>query len=79
VPLGGIDTGCLDVEATGVLGYCTIFNSLVPRRGSMRAPFLGIGVGLQTWMLTTLNMEGRGGIIWQDHYGGGAYPAVRPA
>ena len=33
VPLGAIDTGCLDLDVAGVLGYCTIFNSLTPRRG----------------------------------------------
>ena len=25
MPLGGIDTGCLDLETNGLLGYCTIF------------------------------------------------------
>ena len=41
MPLGGIDTGCLDLEATGVWGYCSIFNSLNPRRGAINEPFLG--------------------------------------
>ena len=27
MPLGGIDTGCLDLETSGLWGYCTIFNS----------------------------------------------------
>jgi len=64
VPLGGVDTGCLDVEATGLLGYNTIFNSLIPRRGPMNLPFLGIAVGEQTWVLTTLDMGGRDGSTW---------------
>ncbi|MCG3198262.1 MAG: hypothetical protein GHCLOJNM_02757 [bacterium] len=49
--LGGIDTGCLDLETSGLLGYCTIFNSHVPRRGPMNLPFLGVSVGETTWVL----------------------------
>jgi hypothetical protein len=33
LPLGGVDTGCLDLETNGTLGYATVFNSLVPRGG----------------------------------------------
>lgn len=33
MPLGGVDTGCLDFESNGLLGYSTIFNSHVPRGG----------------------------------------------
>lgn len=49
--LGGIDTGCLDLETTGLLGYCTIFNTHVPRRGPINLPILGINVCGQTWVL----------------------------
>ena len=28
MPLGGIDTGCIDLETSGLWGYCTIFNSM---------------------------------------------------
>ena len=49
--LGAIDTGCLDFEKTGMLGYCTIFNSLVPRRGPMNLPLFGLAVGDKTWAL----------------------------
>jgi hypothetical protein len=31
--LGGMDTGCLDFESNGLLGYCTMFNTHVPRHG----------------------------------------------
>ena len=51
VALGGIDTGCLDVETSGLWGYCTIFNTHVPRRGPMNLPFLGLNVGGQTWVM----------------------------
>ncbi|MBI4587111.1 MAG: hypothetical protein HY717_24125 [Planctomycetes bacterium] len=51
LPLGGIDTGCLDLETTGLLGYCTIFNTHVPRRGPINLPILGLSVGGKTWVL----------------------------
>jgi len=56
MPLGGVDTGCLDLEGDGTLGFCTIFNSHVPRRGPLNVPFLGIHVDGRTWMLTTRSM-----------------------
>ena len=77
MPLGGIDTGCLDLEATGLLGYCTIFNSLAPRRGRLNLPFLGVSVGLQTWVLTTLNMGGREGVAWGDNHNERNYMEIR--
>ncbi len=80
VPLGGIDTGCLDLEATGLLGYCAIFNSLFPRRGQLNMPFLGLCLGeptRQTWVLTTLNISGRQGVSWADLYGRRYYAGLR--
>ncbi len=53
VPLGSIDTGCLDLDSGGLFGLCSIFNSHVPRRGALNLPFLGLGVGGKTWVLTT--------------------------
>lgn len=50
-PLGGIDTGCLDIEASGLLGFSTIFNSHVPRRGPLNLPFLGLSLGDDVWVL----------------------------
>jgi uncharacterized protein (DUF608 family) len=49
--LGGIDTGCIDLETSGLLGYCTIFNTHVPRRGPLNLPILGLAVGGKTWVL----------------------------
>jgi uncharacterized protein (DUF608 family) len=49
--LGGVDTGCLDLETTGLLGYCTLFNTHVPRRGPLNLPLLGLSVGGRTWVL----------------------------
>ena len=51
MPLGCVDTGCLDLETTGLLGYCTIFNTHVPRRGPINLPLLGLAVGDKTWVL----------------------------
>ena len=51
VALGGIDTGCLDLETSGLLGYMTIFNTHVPRRGPLNLPLLGLSVGRKTCVL----------------------------
>ena len=51
VPLGGIDTGCLDIETTGMLGYNSIFNHLVNPRLLVNMPFLGLSVGGKTCVL----------------------------
>lgn len=58
MPLGGIDTGCLDLETNGTLGYCSIFDSHVPRRGPLNLPFLGVSAGDCTWVLTTQEIKG---------------------
>jgi len=51
LPLGGVDTGCIDLETSGLWGYCTIFDSHVPRRGPLNLPFLGMSVGGMTWVM----------------------------
>ncbi len=53
VPLGGIGTGCLDLDTSGLFGLCSIFNSHSPRRGAMNWPFLGFHINGQTWVVTT--------------------------
>src|SRR3989304_7499985 len=60
--LGGIDTGCLDLETSGLLGYCTIFNTHLPRRGPINLPILGLSAGGGGWgpsSRTTKDNEGR--------------------
>jgi hypothetical protein len=48
--LGGVDTGCLDLETNGTFGYSTIFNSIVPRGGAtLRTPVLALSIGGKTW------------------------------
>ncbi len=53
MPLGGLDTGCIDLEPSGNLGYNSIFNSLTPRGGPLNIPILGLSVGGKTWVMTT--------------------------
>jgi len=53
MPLGGIDTGCLDIEPNGMLGYSTIFNHFLKPRLILNQPFLGLNVGGKTWVLVT--------------------------
>ena len=46
MPLGGLDTGCIDIEPNGMLGYSTIcgqprghsFNPNTPSSGSHQSP-----------------------------------------
>jgi uncharacterized protein (DUF608 family) len=51
MPLGGVDTGCVDLETTGLWGYCTLFNTFTPRRGPLNLPVLGLSTGGSTWVL----------------------------
>ena len=53
MPLGGIGTGCLDIAPNGTLGFATIFNSHVPRRGPINLPFVGVFAGEKLWVLST--------------------------
>jgi uncharacterized protein (DUF608 family) len=58
MPLGGIDTGCLDLETTGLLGYLTVFNSLAPRRGPVNQPLMGVKVDGKSHVLAAMGMPG---------------------
>ncbi len=53
MPLGGLDTGCLDIEANGMLGYSTLFNHLIYPRLLYNVPFLGISVDGKSCVLAT--------------------------
>jgi len=57
IPLGGIGTGCLDLDTDGTLGRCSIFNTFVPHR-VLGVPFAGISAGSQAWVLTTRPVHG---------------------
>ena len=66
VPLGGISTGCLDIDPRGVFGYSSLFNPSglhtvferwhYPRKNPVLQPFLGISTGGQTWVLAVPEM-----------------------
>ena len=66
VPLGGISTGCIDIDARGVYGFSSAFNPWspwphpiatkecrMPRKAASLQPLLGLAVGGRTWVLTT--------------------------
>jgi uncharacterized protein (DUF608 family) len=53
MPLGALDTNCIDLETAGTFGYSSLFNHFTPRGGPLNTPFLGISVGGKTWVLTT--------------------------
>ena len=52
MPLGAIDTGRLDLQTDGTLGFCTIYNSICPQRGPLNLPFLAMSVENQLWLLS---------------------------
>ena len=41
----------VDLETSGLLGYSSIFNAHLPRRGPLNLPILGLNVGGKTWVL----------------------------
>lgn len=58
MPLGGLDTGCIDIEPNGMWGYCTLFNYLVQPRALLNLPMLGLSCrgddgAPQTWVLVS--------------------------
>ena len=74
VPLGGISTGCIDIDARGVYGFSSIFhpssrhpiqeNGRIPRKLPDIRPFLGLAVGETTWVLAMQEMMDGGEIPW---------------
>src|SRR5579863_7822085 len=77
VPIGGISTGCIDVDAKGVYGFSTVFNgwshwphgvgveaSRMARKPPTLQPLLGLAVGGQTWVLTTPEVVAGGDISY---------------
>lgn len=58
MPLGGPDTGCIDLDTNGLWGYVTAFNSLAPRRGPLNVPALGFTVGRTAYVCSSQGMPG---------------------
>ena len=65
VPMGGVSTGCIDIETSGVWGFNFLFNSyprpqhvpefpdFAPRRPQLLEPFLGLHVDGKAYVLAT--------------------------
>ena len=68
-PLGGLDTGCIDVETSGLWGYTTIYNTHVPRRGQLNVPILGLSCAGQTWVLCDPSQTKKP-VHWGSYYDG---------
>jgi uncharacterized protein (DUF608 family) len=51
VPLGAVDTGCIDLDTDGTFGYCSMFGSFAPPRGPLSQPFLGLSLGKEAWVM----------------------------
>lgn len=74
VPLGGLGTGCVDIDPRGVFGFNSLFNPgglhpvfeswHYPRKNPTLQPFLGIAVGGQTWVLAAPEMAGGEPVQW---------------
>jgi uncharacterized protein (DUF608 family) len=71
--LGGVDTGCVDLETSGMLGYLTIFNTHIPRRGPVNLPLLGLSVGGKAWVLCDPSQTKTGGGEYQPAAPGKGY------
>ena len=74
MPLGAIDTGCIDLEVNGTFGLCTLFNSHVPRR-QVNRPFLGISVDGEPRLLTKAHCAQD----WVCYWGNGHPETPKPA
>jgi uncharacterized protein (DUF608 family) len=57
LPLGGIGTGCIDLDTDGTFGRCSIFNSFTPPR-VLNTPFLGLALRNQVYCLSTRPLRG---------------------
>jgi len=69
MPIGAVDSGCADLELDATLGYMTVYNSHVPRRGKTNLPFLGLSVGDKSWVLSTRKFEGAQSATHIEYWG----------
>ncbi len=73
IPLGGIGTGCMDLNTEGTLGRASIFNTFVPPR-EINQPFLALVMEGKVWSLSTVAIPGAQSAS-QIHYWG-HYPVA---
>jgi uncharacterized protein (DUF608 family) len=74
VPVGGVGTGCIDIDPKGIYGFSTIFNPVGPRPGypGQRIPRLlpqveamfGLSTGGKTWLLVDPEILERKELEW---------------
>lgn len=85
-PLGGIDTGCIDLDVQGAYGLLSIFNPAspcpavknwrMPRKPQLMQPILGISISDRTWVLAKQAIIEGGEIqVCQDPFFG--HPAFK--
>jgi len=80
VPVGGLATGCLDIDARGIYGWSSIFNPVGPRQvgNEIRLPrrlprvqaLLGVAAGGRTWVLASAGLLSGGDTEWCTEPGG---------
>jgi uncharacterized protein (DUF608 family) len=83
VPLGGIGTGCLDVDARGIYGFSSVFNPWsdcpnvknwrMPRKAQLMEPMLGLAIAARVWVMATREVVDGGDVhVCQDPFFGKA-------
>ena len=73
LPLGGIGTGCIDLNTDGTLGRCSVFNSFAPPR-ELNEPFLTLAVEDKLWTLAKRELPGT--VSADEIYYWGHYPVA---
>jgi len=88
VPLGGIGTGCIDIDSRGIYGWSSLFNPVgehplgpywnPPRKLPKVEAILGLSVGGRTWVLAARETISGGSIGWctEPHGVGGVGKVV---
>ncbi|MCH2130541.1 MAG: hypothetical protein MK179_15470 [Pirellulaceae bacterium] len=73
MPLGGVATGCVDIDARGVWGYSSLFNgwddfyyfrARIPRMNPRPEPIFGLSVNGTTWALAPEEFIRGGRVGW---------------
>jgi uncharacterized protein (DUF608 family) len=74
MPLGGLGTGCIDLDGRGVFGFSSLFNPAsehpvqenwrMPRRLPHLEPFLGVALAGETWLLCTPGLASGQPLDW---------------
>ena len=89
VSLGGVGTGCIDIDAHGVWGFSSIFNPLspftyvphyrMPRKMPKPEPILGLSAGGKTWVLASNQFLNPTEVNWcsEPYYPGAWTPETK--